>query len=293
VPAGLFVTNESTPRGFAAIAAKRIRNAMDDGFQTIKSGLFVQEFLSRGTVFGGRLHLHDPESNFGRQAGYIFRTIRPIINGALFQHSLAPWTPLPFGQENTPHLVIIPIPTGGIPPGSPDAEHPAHVKLTNHRRYSSILKRPRRNRVVIAPGSILPYPVEGATVAWQGFGKEITPPPTQPEPVADLQKERTSQMTISQELLHTFKKGVPTRSQAGLLRDFLHPGMTAEAIQSALAMRVEKYQEKQDTDRHNLFSTLLRVLEENGLEALVQTVRTGLEEVALNGQWAQRQEADQ
>ena len=86
---GSFVTDGESPEVIVASKKKRLRNSTESNFATLKEGgLFVQEYIERGTCFGGVITIADTSTKFLENAYCILNTFKPVINGCIFENSL-------------------------------------------------------------------------------------------------------------------------------------------------------------------------------------------------------------
>lgn len=282
---GWFVTGAPRPRAFEVRTLSRFRNRMDGNFVTKEKGLIAQELIPAGTAFGGRVTLAAEDNDFGRQARFIFENVKPEINGCLFEPALAPEDKSTPDAGDGPFLVTAPITY------TPDPEETRQVHLAVTRSYSTILKRPRRNRIVLAPGSILTAPVAEKTVSWPGFAAEIDPVesqiPSLHPPAAD-----DSKPPWYAEIRDRAGKEPITRTQAGLLREFLHPHSVKAAVQNILEQRREKHKGS-DADEYKRLAKLDKACLEclrdaDDMSKLQEFLKHYLEDLALD-RWEQRQ----
>jgi hypothetical protein len=264
-------------RVVAAGHAARMRNAMGDDFRTLEErGLFTQQYLERGTVFGGAVHIHDPESDFGKLAYGLLAAIKPTINGSLFAPTLEP-DPAATAEPGKPWLVVSPLP---FDPAriNPSGSH--GITLDTQRRYSAVLGRPRRGRPVVAPGSILAVSQGAATFCWRGFGRKLQAD----EPTESTRRDFAKPVVAAPlEGVRDWKK--ITRSQAGILREMLNPDHDVKALKSHLAELEQKHREKENSDFAVLYSELNKKLEEAKHDGFVLLVRRILEYLQAEVWW--------
>jgi hypothetical protein len=286
LPGGNFVTADG-PRAAilpTTLVEQRFRNAMDATFTTIDDGLFVQELIGRGTCFGGVFRLTDPTSDFAAKAFRLLSRVRPDVKGTLFESRVVPSVAVPqTPAPDKPVLVIDPIrlETGRTP------DDGDQISVGVEKRFNAMLGRPRRNRLVISPGSVLRRPdTVDAVIAWPGFGGPIdAPAPEKPE-------KETPPVEAKEPSLTTEKpEWVITRSQAGLLRDYLHPGRSESEIRKNLKDRIEKYQAKSEEKLAGLLAAVLDRLDKEGADAMRTFVRGYLENLAVY-LWEKKGEED-
>lgn len=223
-----FFTDEAEPRLLKVDVEKRMRNSMDEKFTAKEKGLFAQELIKKGTIFGARIKIDSKDDGFASLAWFIFSKIRPVINGAVFEPSLESITSSHIVPENNTnlHLVVSPILY------KDRFNDKDGIMLTTIRRYNTTLKRPRRNRIVIAPGSVLSTPTDGQTIKWNGFGKYLGKD--------DPTKTQTDRAAATA-LQVTEPKNIITRAQAGILRDMLNPDLKPEQVKSIIDAKLDKY----------------------------------------------------
>ncbi len=139
---------------------KRFRNAMDENYTTKKdSGLYIQELMEPGVCFGGRISFAGTPEDFKERIIGIMESCHADIRGALFKAELKQAETTP-GKDGMPLLVIDPISgpkvTELIPTFWSEANNTTHIRITSQTAYNTTLMRPRRNRIVIAEGSVIP-----------------------------------------------------------------------------------------------------------------------------------------
>jgi|GEM_PF-631659 len=171
-PVNVFLTDETDPRWFALPSHVRMRNAMADNFVTIDDGLFAQELIPRGQLlFGGAVQIDAPNTSFGRQAVWILKNLWLDMQGTLFEpQNMTVPTDSPGAAGGTALLVTQPIDAGLDLIGKKGNQ----ITLGALRRFRKALGRPRRNRLVFMPGSILEIRRvdEPGCRTWQGFNPE-------------------------------------------------------------------------------------------------------------------------
>jgi hypothetical protein len=155
------------------------------------------------------------------------------------------------------------------------------IRLITLREYSTKLKRPRRNRLAIGAGSVLQEAVPEQTVYWNGCGKEygsveqnaeqITSPTggkLETSKYAGIEKMITDLFALKDWKDHTL-----TRAQAGVLRDFLNPEILQPAALSMLNQRLLTHQKRQDKGQIRLYTDLVKVAGENGMDGVRYYIR--------------------
>jgi hypothetical protein len=283
----------------------RVRNSMDECFVTKDDGLFVQELVKQGTCFGGILEFKSPDTEFSQKAISVLTNVKPVIKGTLFE--LCPpdsstLTGLDKKPEPSVFAFLVTEPVNFNPDlllNEPDetrgAETPEsalsdQVFLDTFRSFNTMLGRPRRNRVMISPGSVVGCEIPGHTIVWPGFGRSYIPfgvrhedgkegTSEQLRKHADPENKRVrSKLSPGGEW--TDKNWVITRSQAGLLRQYLHPGLDPEYIQQNLEERIEKYEAKSQETRL-LKQILSKLKSSNGVTAMTSFINEYLDELAI------------
>lgn len=302
---GNYVTDSVKPDVVTLDTERRFRNAMNSDFVTTGDGLFVQELIRPGTVFGGRVVLPELNDDLGRRAWHILKNVRPIIKGAIFKPLLEE-APAWQGETavSTPRLVVAPIPLAGLnnngtekdfdPTDLPAFRRLAGLKnngtekdcitVTTLRRYNTTINRPRRNRIVIAPGSILCGDARQGTISWPHFGKKILEP-EKPKDVVQVPNDKylpaAGKFAFAQDLGDRWETAI-TKAQMGVLREYLHPNMSIEAARSILNHRAEKHEKKQsNSPLAKLYGKLALLAQEEDMTTLSNYVRTLLEELAI------------
>jgi hypothetical protein len=176
-----FLTCGPRPRLIRIRSETRVRNAVQPSFATLEEGgLFVQELVFRGALFCGRLRVGALREEFGRRARFILENLRPEINGAIFEARLEFETPQtresPASMNGLPRLVTEPI---ELLPEILDGGG-THLMIGSLRSYNTTLRRPRRNRIAILPGSVLPDSAgDERCLPWEGFDAKVEVPPAE------------------------------------------------------------------------------------------------------------------
>lgn len=284
---GWYVTGGASPRAFEIKAEKRFRNRMDGDFITEEKGLVVQELIPAATLFGGRVAIADSRDEFTGRAGYILFNIMPEINGCLFETRIES-THNEDPASTGAYLVTDPVIYSGSPPGTNE-----QIRLSVSRRYSTVWKRPRRNRINIAPGSIVHAQVPHRTTAWEGFKQMLSKVgPTGPAKPGKPEKQVKDRPEWIDGLVSRTGVIEMTRAQSGLLRDLLHPEMTQQIASDLLKSRLKKHERGgTENEKHlaKLDNACLDCLQgANGLKQLQKFLQFYLEEVALS-RWEIRQ----
>lgn len=303
---GYYVTNE--PAVSEKIQTEyRVRNSMDDCFITRDDGLFVQELVKKDTCFGGVLEFRTPDTEFSQKASSILMHVKPVIKGTLFALCLpepeAPsWWNEPLESSATAYLVTEPVkfhpellPDEALETrdtGNSSAASNHQVSLKTFQNFNTMLGRPRRNRIMIEPGSVFGYAIPGHTITWSGFGRSHIPFGSRHE------HENKEKDGLVRTITHTGqetkrvrsklsrggewadKNWVITRSQAGLLRQYLHPGLDPEYIRQNLEERIEKYEAKSQ-ETLLLEQILSKLKSPNGMTAMKSFITEYLDELAI------------
>lgn len=250
---GAFVDDAPVPRVWETPIHARMRNSIDEQFSTLEEGgLFSQEFLPRGQVFAGTVTLDEPDSEFGRRAGFILSSVPARIKGCRLAPEIRPLAGPGEDQNPTAHLVTTPIPFQPELLGPDNA-----LTLAAEPAYNATLRRHRRNRVVIRPGSILDREVPNRTAPWSGFGKTLNglSSPTAPRTGA-TPRPKTSSTQLPKALQTLVTAGAISRSQAGFLRGLCHFRLDDDGITNILNQRLDKLQQKQDDPRYILYKAV-------------------------------------
>lgn len=301
---GYYVT--STPAVSETIQTEyRVRNSMDDSFITRDDGLFVQELVKQDTCFGGIIKFRAPGTEFAQQAVSVLNHVKPVIKGTLF----ALCSPEPTTMSGLTgslesnaggYLVTEPVnynpeQFADEPPDIRETENSAaasdhQVSLDTFRSFNTMLGRPRRNRIMVAPGSVLGFDIPGHTIAWPGFGRTHIPFGSRhgkDEKKGSLlssirtQKEtRRVKSKLSRGGVWADKNWVITRSQAGLLRQYLHPGLDPEYIKQNLDERIKKYETKSQ-ETQLLTQILSKLKSPVGVKAMTSFITEYLDELAI------------
>ncbi|MEZ4529281.1 MAG: hypothetical protein R2941_25510, partial [Desulfobacterales bacterium] len=294
---GYFVTNE--PAVNAKVKTEyRIRNSINESFATVKDGLFVQELVKKGTCFGGMIRFADPGSAFAQKARFILKNVKPVIKGAMFESLPAKFKFADSPANAKSFLVVEPISfeksffneksgkSGNESADSADTDQSDQILLDSVRSFNTMLGRPRRTRIVIAPSSVLGKAVENCTVAWAGFEEKGCIPLKEDKKDdkktgADASRKRVKSKLEKGEKWGD-KKWVITRSQAGLLREYLHPGQNKEQILQNLNDRIEKYGAKsQESVKALLTEIRIKLESEEGTKAMEWFIKEYLEELGI------------
>ncbi|WP_028575720.1 RAMP superfamily CRISPR-associated protein [Desulfonatronovibrio hydrogenovorans] len=250
---GWYVTGEEKPSAYRIRIMARSRNSMDDKFTTTENGLFVQEYISRGTRFSCTVSITRPESDFGGKAYFIIKNIPVLIKGCVFEAGkITPDKQTDAASEQPgPFLVTRPIAFND----NFMSQNSNSIKLSSVAGYNSTLKRARRNRISIMPGSVLNREESGHTMAWAGFGNQVEY--NKPEPPPNNGRDHGRQPSENKYFLSGLEKTLTvksmSRSQAGFLRSLLE--LDNERINNILNERGEKFQDK-DNDLKIIYKSI-------------------------------------
>jgi len=254
----------------------RLRNSINDDFTTLdEGGLFVQQYLASGTTFCGQISVSVPESEFGRTAGAILKKFYPTINGTIFEPAFGDI----FETDKTNHPVRL---VGSPLPFDPNKKigNAEGITIGTHRRYAPVLGRPRRNRTVILPGSIIMDSVAG-TIDWRLFGENIE----KQDSSKDQEMVYPRQKTVVPLNGNNIEWNKITRSQAGVLRELLNPGHNSAVINKYLTHIYEKHQEKGASSLATLYSSLVEVHKQEGMDGLRDEINQILEYLKIEIWW--------
>jgi hypothetical protein len=277
-----FVTNGSHIQVIERSIRRRMRNSLQDSFVTGDDGLFVQEFMPAGTTLGGTIRFLAPKSEFCRLAWCILENTSLLrLKGGVFKAQFSTVQSEEIKQKNSPRLLINPIPAVSISHGV------GHIIMGVERKYNTMLRRSRRNKIVAKPGSVLfgeslSNVPKFFSITWGGFGKIIN------EITADCifedncAHQKNIDIEISQEL---------SRYQRGLLRGLLNPSMSVDLLKYTLNRQLVKYRyikAKEDSNQQNnygalfkIYEELQRILDQHGVEEMRSALYFGLHNCAV------------
>lgn len=228
----LFLTNENPPRAFPLRTLKRLRNSMTSGFVTLEAGgLFVQEFIEKQQPFCGSVALSGSDPDFSAKARFLLNNVYPKINGAFFKPNMEA---LPHTSGNAgvagEQVFLLTAPMNF----SPDRmDKGLQIRLGTVRNYNTRLRRPRRNRVVLTPGSLVSDAFGGVGINWKGLSS--------PNPVDATRLQKAASASVTQSPLPQPEAAMKslTRAQIGNLRRFLE--MTPELAGNRIKALLGKY----------------------------------------------------
>ncbi|MCP4347891.1 MAG: hypothetical protein GY795_20505 [Desulfobacterales bacterium] len=279
---GTFVTCETPVPSVTDNIRKefRMRNSMDEPFITKDDGLFVQEFVGKDTCFGGLVRMKNSADEFSKKAWFILENTKPVIKGTIFEPSTG--DAAEFERGARAFLLTEPISFDfSMVPGAGSQEQ---IMLASHRRFNTTLRRPRRNRIVAEPGSVVTDSYENCSVPWSGFGKKIQP--AKPEQPADDRSGSTQARFVEDRC--EFKI---SRSQAGLLREYLNPLLSENIIRENLTARIKKYEEKSQEQMQKLLKKIKTRLDIS-VEDMRAFIVNYLEELAIHWWFEKDKEKD-
>lgn len=278
-----FVSDEESPCIVSKPLMIRMRNQMEDDFVTSDEGLFAQEYLEAGTELSGFVTFKDPTGEFEMKAWALLNSMYPTVGGGLLRPIVSAAEE---ANEGDRFLVTSRVELEGdiLARKKSDAET---IRIGTHRRYNTMLNRPRRNRLVIEPGSVLKEdPKRERAAAWKGFGRDFVP-----------QDDAGGADCISacEELLDEPKLPRLSRSQRGFLRAFLNPAMPLSFIESIIKDRIAKYDKKSSSGGQELvkfYEYLLGCIKmDDSGSALREYLERGLEEASIR-EYYEREERD-
>ncbi|MBF0564917.1 MAG: hypothetical protein HQK89_06715 [Nitrospirae bacterium] len=255
-----FVTDETPSRIIELETENRMRNSTNSNFSTKdKGGLFAQEFVKRGSLFGGKVRISNPESAFGEKALFILSNdaLWPVINGCVFlKHIKHIESSETNNQADTtkppkPFLVVSPIDYDE----SVRSSNGDQITIASFHRYNVTLRRPRRNRIVIMPGSVISKRRDGKTIQWPGFGLPLTE--GQPEEQCG---KRTPEEQKHEVIEEQKKDTSMSRSQAGQLMELLSPAVTYVFLEKFISKRLEKYKNKTNIEKSLIPPNILEAI---------------------------------
>lgn len=275
LPSNMFVTNEDSPSVIEVKSEKRIRNSIEDNFKTKgEGGLFVQECIKRGIIFGGLISLNKENPEFLKKAVFILNNMKPVINGTIFEWILTEIS-VDRSSEKIPYLVTQPLPfSKGL------LNNTNQIILTTARRYNTTLRRPRRNRIVISQGSVINKMVDKNLISWKGLGKEIKyEKPVQKRPEGERVDAKRDDLEEMEQI---------SRAQSGQLREFFNHD--AEFITKKIEHILKKYEGKTKDARlipANVLKKIQGLIIKDGLESAKKYIK-GYLDVQLLKWWGQK-----
>lgn len=274
---GFFVTAENRPEAIQIQKYQRIRNKLDEQFITGQNSLFAQEFFNRGTCFSGTIEIKDDDPKFFNKAIFILKNLNPVINGTPMLPEIKKAPVLPeIGQSASSFLVIRDIPY------SPELNYKGNsVRIHSGRRYNTVLKRQKRNQVLVSASSVFDggavHGYEEYCIPWKGFGRGLDyrlPSRKQTKPLPPL-------VFSDHELVIGTEEYMVSKSQAGLLRELLHPNLSKDYINRVLEDRIAKHDEKENQILLKVLTFLKQVLDRDDRSAMQDLCRRYLESVSV------------
>jgi len=232
LPSGIFLTNENPPRQVMVKTEKRIRNAMDGSFVTSLSGLFTQELIYQKTRFVGKVTITpSSDTEFTENAGWILQNVWPKINGTFF---LPINSPVASSEtiKNSPAWIL----TEPLALNMDHLNWASQYRLGVIKNYNTALenKRPRRNRIVLWPGSIMTGDCENHAQIWHGASQNIPEVDTNIRAAqGTVMAPGSSSISIPDDVKNM------TRSQIGNLRAFQE--MTCKQAETRADGLLDKY----------------------------------------------------
>ena len=230
----IFLTKANRPSAFALKTQKRLRNSITPAFATLEEGgLFVQELVEKDQPFCGTVTLTGDNNDFLRKAHFILEKVYPKINGAFFEPHVEKLTPeINAVGEEDPTVFVLTEPVNYSPGRMAQA---CQVRLDTLSNYNTMLRRPRRNRIVFAPGSLVYENFDGAGITWQGLSRSDPVPVdarllSKPVPATAPHSELPQPEAALKSL---------TRAQAGNLRRFLE--MKPDVAKNRIEALLNKY----------------------------------------------------
>lgn len=280
---GIFLTNEETPSAFKVKAEKRFRNSMDDKFVTLETGgLFAQEFIRAGQSFCGTVSLEGKDADFESKAFFLLEKAYPKINGAFFEPSLEDLEE----QETTTGKTDLPfVLTEPLEFSQERMKKGIQVRLDSMRGYNTTLRRPRRNRIVFSPGSLMSEDVDGRAIVWKGLKHTVeTTLLKKPDRLTVAPSKLPKPDPVMEKM---------TRTQAGNLRRFLEmdPALAQNRIE-ALLSKYSRWKKPDDTISEHLIpkkylERAKALLDEGKVEAFKQYIQQLLQQYAVT-QWKEK-----
>ena len=231
--------------------------------------------------------MESTDRDFAKKARFIFDKVYPVINGCIFEPSTVD---APINEiTSQPCLVILPLPYE-----PKHKQNSNRIMLTSQRRYNTMLQRPRRNRIVIAPGSVITSSEPSIyLMPWNGFGKTIKP--GEPDKTAEIHKDKIKPKAFPEVKTPIFPGEFlkVSRSQAGFLREFLNPKRSTEQMKSVIEVRLQKYPKDEDKEGNlipkELFKKLLEYLNNDDRDGMRKYIEELMEALFLTW-WEDKKE---
>ncbi len=281
--------------GSVAIAVEkqiRTRNQLNDHFLTEEGSLFTQEMVTKGTVFAGYIDMRSADETVYSKAQHILRHINPVINGTLFLSSTTNAGAAREEKDPAPdHPFVVTRPIR-FEFDMIAAEN--NIKLDNQKRYHTQLKRPRRNQVTVAPGSLLdPSKNRKWTndcLPWPGLGQNtVLPLKTAGETVEKIERQAIVKdpnlgldtKTLAEDTIKFAKKYPVSKSQAGLLRNLLNPGNSQIAVEQFIQEKKEKLSAREGEATKKLIEELEKIKNKKEIEGMRSWLKSYLDALAV------------
>lgn len=330
-----FVTKNGSIEAVKIIKEQRMRNKLDDNFITGTDSLFVQELIPKGICFGTTIQIEpiDASANNGNpvnddflnKAIFIFKNINPTIKGAIFEPTVigidkkahktnSPENPdssntaSEADKDKKPLLVVQPIPYSTQLIKSYNS-----IRLSSTRNYNTVLKRHKRNRIVIEPSSVIVSNISSNTtfnntldsyksycIEWNGFGKDNIPyseiPKNDETANDDIADKNTNDKPKSQielwyerekkyglnEIIKNISNYIISNSQAGFLRELLNEQVAVDHISKTLKHRIEKHGSKGGKQPlKEIMEAVRDELENNGIASMRMLISHFLETLGV------------
>ncbi len=152
-----FVTEEKAPRIWEPPSSVRMRNRMDEKFSTTVDGLFSQRLFFGNTWFSGQVSVADPSGEFDERALYILESLNPQVKGTWFHPRLSPATETESPSKDAFGVAVKPIPYDATAFETEfEGKDKPQFRIGVRTGFNAALGRPRRNRILETPGSVLP-----------------------------------------------------------------------------------------------------------------------------------------
>lgn len=280
---GIFLTNENEPKAFKVKSEKRFRNSMDDKFVTLETGgLFAQEFIRAGQSFCGTVSLEGKDADFESKALFLLETVHPKINGTFFEPSLEALEEkeTATGETGLPFVLSEPLEFN-----QERFKKGIQVRLDSIHGYNTTLRRPRRNRIVFSPGSLMKEPFDGRAIVWKGLKRAVD--------TTLLQKPDKPSVMPSKLPEPDPVMAKMTRAQGGNLRRFIgmEPTFAQKQIEALLTKYARWKKDEETVAQHLIPQAYLeqakRLLDDGKVDAFRQYIQQLLQQYAVT-QWKEK-----
>ena len=145
------------------------------------------------------------------------------------------------------------------------------ITLTSVRGYNTMLCRPRRQRIVVAPGSVICESIisgntknaySDALLRWKGFGEDFekVEKPRVSEKITEPPIFNNSEICAFHSLIKQLLDEKFSRAQAGIFREFLNSKRNDDEIERVIKHRIDKYKKKKYSAHEKLYNTMLGLL---------------------------------